>query len=334
MPSLGVRLSRARVPRLDPRAGVGLLTVGLIVAAGFACSRVVPSVGPALWAVAFGMLLAPLARSRPANSAGVRVAATHLLRSGVALLGLSISLGELAEVGLSGIAAAMATVVSTMALTVWLGRRLGVDGGLAILIAAGTAICGASAIIAVNVATRARDEHIGYAVATVTMFGTAAMLLLPWLSGLIGLSEHEAGMWAGASVHEVAQAAAAGAVISGSALKVATLVKLSRVVMLAAVVAAVSARSGDGTSAKPRIPGFVIGFVALVIVRSVVPLPGEVLQAAALTSSVLLAAGLAALGLGMRVSALRGAGSRPLLLGLAASGVAAISALSVLVVLS
>lgn len=316
----------------DPTPGLAL--IGMVVAGAFALNRAVPSASPLLWAMGLGVLAAPFMHGRKPATAGIKLSATHLLRLGVALLGLRVSVGELAVMGLGGVAVAAGTIVSTLFATVWLGRRLGVPDKLALLIGTGSAICGASAIAAMDSVTRAREEHVGYAVATVTLFGTIAMLALPALSGLLGLTGTQGGMWAGGSVHEVAQSTAAGAVISAAALKMATLVKLCRVVLLAPVVAIVGGRAGERSSRSVRVPWFVVAFLVLVGVRSALPLPVGLLQAATVASTLLLASGLAALGLGVRVAALRAAGLRPLLLGLAAWGVAALTALGITLAVS
>jgi uncharacterized integral membrane protein (TIGR00698 family) len=322
---------RAPVVRLAP----GLALVGLLVAAGFALNRAVPSLSPLLWAMGLGVLAAPLARSRAAAAPGIRLSARTLLRTGVALLGVRVSLGELAHIGPSGVLLAAGTVTATLGLTTLLGRRLGVPPSLSLLIATGSGICGASAIAAMDTVARAREEHVGYAVATVTVFGSAAMLALPPVAAALGLSHQEAGLWAGASIHEVAQATAAGAVISAGALKLATLVKLTRVVLLAPAVAAVGAlsRRSGGERGGARVPGFVLAFLALVALRSLVSLPAGLVDAATTVSTVLLAAALAALGLGVSVGALRAAGLRPLALGLAAWMTAAATALALVLVL-
>jgi uncharacterized integral membrane protein (TIGR00698 family) len=315
---------RARVPRPAP----GLAIVALLVACAFACSSIVPAASPLLWAMALGVPAGAWARSRPASAPGVAVAAKHLLRVGVALLGLRISVGDLAEVGLGGVGVAAGTIAVTLPATRWLGRRLRVPADLALLIGTGSAICGASAIAAMDAVVKAREEDVGYAVATVTVFGTAAMLLLPVAAALLGLGDVQAGQWAGASVHEVAQVTAAGAVISTAALKVATLVKLCRVVLLAPTVALVAGRGERPARRGARVPGFVLAFLALVAVRSLLPVPAVALDAGGVVSTVLLAGGPAALGMGVRPRALHGAGARPLLLGLAAWGIAATTALA------
>ncbi len=309
----------------------GLAVVAAVLAAGLLSSRLVACVSPLLWAMGIGILLAPAAQSRPATAPGIRAAATHLLRVGVALLGLRIGLGELADVGPTGVALAVGVVAVTMAATTWLARHMGVDGALGLLIATGSAICGASAIAAMESASGAREEDVGYAVATVTIFGTAAMLLVPLAGPPLGLSHLDTGLWAGASIHEVAQVTGAGAVVSTGALKAATLVKLCRVVLLAPAVAVVGARRSARADRGMPVPGFVVAFLALVGVRSTVALPPAVLDAGATAATVLLAAGLAGLGLGVRPRALRAAGLRPLALGAAAAAISSATALALVV---
>jgi len=202
------------------------------------------------------------------------------------------------------------------------GRWLRLPRDLTLLVAAGSSICGASAIAGMNSVTRADKEHVAYAVATVTLFGTLAMLLVPVVgTDVLGLSAIQTGLWAGASIHEVGQVTAAGAAVSVTALKAATLIKLARVVLLGPTVAFVGAlRPGrtPGTAPRIRVPGFVLAFLVLVAVRSVAPVPDQLVVAATALSTSLLAAGLAALGLQIHVGALRAAGWRPLAVGLAA----------------
>ncbi|HEU4973490.1 MAG TPA: putative sulfate exporter family transporter [Baekduia sp.] len=311
----------------------GLAVVAVLVAAATGVWLVEPALSPVLVALVLGALAGRHVRRHPSTSPGVGLAATTLLRVGVALLGLRVSLGELADVGAGGFALALGTLAVTFTATARLGRRLGVDGDLALLIATGSAICGASAIAAMDTVTRAREEAVGYAVAVVTILGTVAMLLLPLLAPALGLDGVQAGMWSGASIQEVAQATAAGAAVSAVALKAATLVKLCRVVLLGPAVVAVGLRRGTARQARVPVPGFVLAFLALVVVRSVVPVPGAVLDVAAVASTTLLAAALAAMGIRIRLSDVRRAGSRPLALGLAAWLIAAVTALALLLAL-
>lgn len=325
----------ARLPR-SPAPLPGAATVVLLVAAAFALGSLVPAVAPALWAMGLGVAAAPLVRRLPGGAAATRLAARPVLRAGVALLGLRIGLGELVRLGAAGVALDLITVAVTLLVTVRLGRALRVHRDLALLIGTGSAICGASAIAAMASATGADEERAGYAVATVTLFGTLAMVAVPALGlHLLGLSPRVTALWAGASIHEVAQVAGAGAAISATAVSTATLVKLGRVALLAPVVAGVSARRGGaGSGRRFALPGFVVAFLALVVLRNVVPVPTEALHASQTVAGVLLAAGLAGLGLGVHAAALRAAGARPLVLGLASWLTAACVALAVAVALA
>jgi uncharacterized integral membrane protein (TIGR00698 family) len=309
----------------------GLAAVAGLVATSFAIAGVVPGLSPLLWAMGLGLLVAPLVRRVDGTNAGVDFAARSLLRAGVALLGLRIALGDLASLGVSGVVLAAGTLTVTFGFTVWLGRRLGVARGATLLVAAGCSICGAAAIAAMRPVAGAGDGDAGRAVAAVGVLGTLAMLLVPVLGErVLGLGEARTGMWAGASIHEVAQVTAAGAAISVAALKTATLVKLVRVVLLAPAVAV--AGRGARTSAVP-LPPFVLAFLGLVLVRSLVPLPGEVLDGAAIASLVLLAAGMGALGLQIKPRSLVAGGARPLLLAVAATCCALLTGLALIALL-
>jgi uncharacterized integral membrane protein (TIGR00698 family) len=324
---------------VDIRLLPGLALVGALVGAGILLNLAITQISTLIFAMALGVLLAPLAAKAPAAGPGIAFAARPLLRAGVALLGLRISLHAVSSLGASGVVVAVSVVVVTLLLTIALGRVLGVDPSLAILIGTGSAICGASAIAAMQGVARADEDSVGYAIGTVTLFGSVAMLALPYaFVPALGLSDHVGGLWAGASIHEVAQVAAAGAAISPAALKIAALMKLTRVVLLAPTVAIAAwlrggkAESTPGRRALP-VPGFVLAFLALVVVRTVVDVPSIVLRIDNWAVTCLLGGALAALGLRTTLASFRAAGGRPLLLGLGAWLVALFVSLGLLVAL-
>lgn len=274
-------------------------------------------------------------------AAGERVAARHLLRLAIALLGLRLTLDQVTEVGVGGVAVIAAALVATFVFTTWLGARLGVSARLTQLIAAGTSICGASAVIAANTVTRADDEDVAYAVACVSLFGTVAMLTYPMMAAPLRLSGEAFGLWAGASIHEVAQVVAAAFQGGQVAGEHATIAKLTRVVMLAPVVLALgslarrsdAATPNDGArAAPPMIPWFVIGFVAMVVVNSTVTIPPTMLNTVNTLTGFALTMALGALGMAADPRRLWARGWRPAALGLAAS--LFISGFSLILVLS
>jgi uncharacterized integral membrane protein (TIGR00698 family) len=205
-----------------------------------------------------------------------------------------------------------------------LGARLGLSWTHRLLIGCGFSICGAAAVAAVDGVVEADEEETASAVALVVLFGTAMIGVVPLVAAALGLSPAAAGIWAGASVHEVAQVVAAGGAVGGGALAVAVVVKLGRVLLLAPVVAWVSWRRRAALDSAARdahdirrpalLPGFVLGFLALVALRTWVTPPGWVLESASLAQTLLLAAAMFALGCGVRLARLRAAGAAPFLL--------------------
>jgi len=201
---------------------------------------------------------------------------------------------------------------------------LGVEAKLTELIAAGTSICGASAVIATNTVTNAPDEDVAYAVACVTVFGTIAMFGYPLLPALLHLSPRAYGLWTGASIHEIAQVVAAAFQDGKDAGQFGTIAKLSRVMMLAPVVLTLGYLASRGAAhhgrmaARAPLPWFVLGFIALVGLNSVVAIPAAAKAFAIPATTFLLSMALAAMGLETDIAKLKAKGLRPFFLGLAA----------------
>jgi uncharacterized integral membrane protein (TIGR00698 family) len=244
------------------------------------------------------------------------------LRLAIILLGLQLTAAQVVAVGLGGIAIIVATLLATFSFTVGIGRLLGVDRKLTALIAAGTSICGASAVIAANAVTRAPDEDAAYAVACVTVFGSLSMVLYPLLLPVLHFGADAYGLWAGASIHEIAQVVAAAFQGGAEAGHFGTVAKLSRVMMLAPVVLAMgwfAVRRGprgglDAGGASVPVPWFVFGFIAMVGFNSAVAIDPALKTWLVGITTFLLTVALAAMGLGTDVRKLRARGLRPLLL--------------------
>jgi uncharacterized integral membrane protein (TIGR00698 family) len=227
-------------------AAPGLVLTSAIAAAGFGL-RLLPGVGvfsPMILAILIGIAFHNLVGTPALAKPGVTFSLRRVLRFAIVLLGLQLTAAQVVEVGATGVAIIVATLVATFMATTWAGHLLGVDRKLAQLIAAGTSICGASAVIATNTVTDAPDEDVAYAVACVTVFGSIAMFAYPALPGLLHLAPRAYGLWAGSSIHEIAQVVAAAYQDGTQAGDFATIAKLSRVMMLAPVVRARLHRPG------------------------------------------------------------------------------------------
>ena len=305
----------------------GLLLTGAVAGAAFAL-RLLPGVAtfsPLILAILLGMAFHNIVGTPIWAKPGVTFSLRRILRLAIILLGLQLTAAQVVEVGPAGLGIIVATLLATFAFTTWMGRVLGVEPKLAQLIAAGTSICGASAVIATNTVTKAHDEDVAYAVACVTVFGSIAMFVYPLLPGLLHLDPHAFGLWSGASIHEIAQVVAAAFQDGQQAGEFGTIAKLSRVILLAPLViglgliAARRARKSgageSGNSARPPLPWFVLGFVALVGVNSVIVIPHDARAGLVLLTTFLLSVALAAMGLETDIRKVAGKGLRPAVLG-------------------
>ena len=271
-------------------------------------------------AILLGMAIRNTVGVPGALQEGIRFSMRRLLRLAIMLLGFQISMTEISQVGGPGFLIVVATLVGTFLFTLWLGRRLGVDPKVTELIAAGTSICGASAVVATNTVTEGSDEDVAYAIAIITVLGTASILLYPLAAAGLGMSSAAYGLWTGASIHEIAQVIAAAFQGGTVSAHLGAISKLSRVMLLAPVVftlgyLAARRRSADGNRAKVATPWFLVGFLVMIAVNSVGLLSPAWTARLVTANQFLLAVALAAMGLETSISKLRGAGVRPFLLG-------------------
>jgi uncharacterized integral membrane protein (TIGR00698 family) len=328
---------------VDHRLWPGLLITVAGVAGAFAAHRVVGQVGVLTWAVFLGAVAANAGLLPAAAAPGLQLATRRLLRAGVVLLGFSLSLQSIAGLGPAVIGLVVGTLVCTLAVTAWAGLRLGLGRPRSVLVATGFAVCGAAAIAAVQENADAEEEDVAVAIGMVTLCGTVAMIALPLLQRPLGLGDVAFGVWAGASVHEVGQVVAAASPVGAAAVGVAVVVKLTRVLLLAPVVAGVGAwRRRDvrgegrtaGRTAPPVVPLFVLGFLACVLVRSTGALGEGALDVVGAVQTIALAAALFGLGTGVHGrSLLRGSGRVVALAALSTAVVATVSLAGVAAVL-
>ena len=304
----------------------GLLLTSSVAGASFALRELpgVATFSPMILAIAIGIAFHNLIGTPRRAKPGVTFSLRRILRFAIILLGLQLTAEQVVAVGASGIAVIVITLLATFTFTTWFGRLLGIERKLVELIAAGTSICGASAVVATNTVTDAPDEDVAYAVACVTVFGSIAMFTYPMLPGLLHLSPHAFGLWSGSSIHEVAQVVAAAYQDGQQSGDFAAIAKLSRVMMLAPVVIGLGimsrARHGHahGKSKSVPLPWFAFSFVALVGVNSVVTVPPALKTEIVTATTFLLTVALAAMGLETDIRKLLAKGVRPFVLAFAA----------------
>jgi uncharacterized integral membrane protein (TIGR00698 family) len=299
----------------------GLLLTAAIAATALAirAGTGLTALSPLILSIIIGMLLRNSFTLPASVEPGIAFSLKRILRAGIVLLGLQVTVAQILSLGGAALAMVAVTLVATFLAIRLAGRLMGVDRKLTDLIAAGTSVCGASAIIAANTVVRGRQDHVAYAVACVTLFGSLSMLAYPLLAAPLGLDERAYGLWTGATVHEVAQVVAASFQSGEVAGQFGTISKLARVVLLAplVMVLALAVRSGTDGPAKAAapMPWFVLGFIGMMLVNSVIDIPAEISGGMTTLTNFLLAMALGAMGLQANIGKLKAEGWRPLALG-------------------
>ena len=261
-------------------------------------------------------------------ASGVNFSARKLLRIAVGFFGLRVSLQEIAQVGLPGLTVSVLVVVSTLAIGTWAGMKLmKLDRDTALLTAAGSAICGAAAVLAFESTLQSEPHKSAMAVGSVVLFGTLSMFLYPLALhlGWLHLDTLGVGLFFGGTIHEVAQVVGAASNVSPEATHIATIVKMTRVMLLVPVLLVIGMwvnrsrnngqTDGSGTKRKLAIPWFALGFLALVIVNSLHVLPGAATHTLNTLDTFALTMAMTALGIETRIEQIRRAGPRALVTG-------------------
>ncbi|MCU6435144.1 YeiH family protein [Undibacterium sp. Jales W-56] len=268
---------------------------------------------------------------------GIRFSKQHLLRLGIVLYGFRLNFQDLAQVGISGFLTDALVLISTFSLSVFIGVKLfKLDRSTAILIGAGSSICGAAAIMATENVVNAKSEEVSVAISTVVLFGTTATFLYPLLyhwnlsCHLVPAGADFFGVFIGSTIHDVAQVVAVAHAIGEQVERTAIVAKMGRVMMLAPFLIflslAISKKraqeeqfeaAGNSRTQQQAIsvPWFALIFVLMVAINSMLPLSKNALNLIRQIDACLLAMAMVALGLSTDLSAIRSAGAKPLLLG-------------------
>ncbi|MBI3913189.1 MAG: putative sulfate exporter family transporter [Chloroflexi bacterium] len=345
-------------------ASAGLhLVIGVALVARFLHGLIpAPTLSKSISEISIALLLGLYVRNAlgvaPKFEAGIKFALQRVLRFGIILLGLRLSLQDVFAVGVSALLIVVACIAIALTLAAIAGRVFQIPPRLAALIGVGTAICGNSAIVATAPAIGAKEDEVGFAIATITLFGLLAVIFYPLIGQFLTLSDRAFGMWAGMAVNDTSQVVAVGAAYSAASLNIATIVKLTRNTLMAPLIVLMgllfnrNQNAGDKSrstlSLSKLIPWFVLGFIALSLVRTLgiaigvlpqnVDQPGNLQSAAALlkfldeTAKFAILAALASVGLGTNIQTLRGIGLKPFVVGLCVASVLAVVSLSLILI--
>jgi len=272
-----------------------------------------------LFALLLGMAMSFLFED-PKSRPGIEFTGSTILRIGVALLGFRIAFSDVMALGWPSVSMVALGVGSTILFGILFSRLLGMEGRFGGLTGGAVAICGASAALAISAVMpkgKTHEQDTIFTVVGVTTLSTLAMIIYPMISSFFGLSEAEAGVFIGATIHDVAQGVGAGYSISPEAGDLATLTKLMRVALLLPVVLMfiLAFRKSPAEGKKPPLlPPFLAAFVFFVLVNSFVPLPEVATEHLTAFSRVCLITAIAAIGLKSDLKKVMQVGLKPVLL--------------------
>lgn len=342
-----------------PPAIPGLLLVLPVALAARFFQSLIPgsTLNKAISEILIAMLIGLLIRNTiylPASvDAGAKFAMTRVLRLGIILLGLRLSLQDVAATGSAAIVLILVCISFALGFAFIIGRALNIPRRLTALIGIGTAICGNSAIIATAPLIEAKEEEVSFAVAMITLFGLIAVIVYPIVGHAFAFADSVFGLWAGVAVNDTSQVVATATAYSSRALDVATVVKLTRnvllgpvMIMMGVVYARATHHATQKISMRPVIPWFVIAFVGMSLLRTLgiaagifpqgVDAPGDLATSAAWlkfaddASKFAILCALAGIGLSTNVATLRRTGWRPFALALSVALALAVVSLSII----
>jgi len=315
----------------------GLLLSAGIASVAFGLGQWLPLVGGPVFGIVLGVVVRNLVVPPAACQPGIRFAGKQILQWSIVALGLGLSLAQVARTGMDSLAVTLVSVVAAFLAALVLGRLLGIPSKLKLLIGAGTAICGGSAIAAVTPIIKADEHETAFAISTIFLFNLVAVLVFPALGHLMDMSPEGFGLWAGTAINDTSSVVAAGYSYGQAAGDHATIVKLTRatlIIPMCLVLAAIEAwrhkKHGEGDfNLRKVIPWFILWFVVASAVSTAGLIPDAWQPAIRLGAKWLIIVALTAIGLSADLRRMAATGFRPIALGLGVWAAVALSSLAV-----
>lgn len=300
----------------------GIAVTMLVAAPAWYLGTQIPLIGGPVFGMLLG-IIAAICKQPPAwCRAGIQFTGKYFLQLSVILLGFEMNLFHVFAIGSQSLAIMFFTISAAFCAAWIIGRGLNLSGNTAILIGVGTAICGGSAIAATAPAIAAKEREVAYSLSTIFLFNIAAVFIFPFLGHYLKMSDLGFGLWAGTAINDTSSVVAASYSYSEAAGNFATIVKLTRTLMIIPITLVLAIITAKKTAADSEFnlvktfPWFIAGFLAASLVSTSGVFSEELCTALAHTGKFLIIAAMAAIGLSIDLRQMVSNGIRPVLLGL------------------
>ena len=301
-------------------------------------------IGASVIALFIGMIINQIKKPNKLISTGLKFTSKKILKFAIVLLGASLSISTILQVGKMSLAVMVFTLLTCFGGGYFVGKALGLNWKLSNLISAGTGICGGSAIAAVAPVIDADDSDIAYAMSATFLFDMAMIIAFPFMGKALGLTDMAYGLWAGTAVNDTSSVVAAGYAYSEAAGDFATMVKLTRtlsiiptVIVFSLISAHIKAKKNAATNGETKkklnifglLPWFILAFVGVAIINSLGVIPSAVSSTLKNVSKFLMVAALAAIGMNTDFKEMKKSGINPMIHGFIISALVVVVALGV-----
>jgi uncharacterized integral membrane protein (TIGR00698 family) len=301
----------------------GILLISIITVFAKLLGNLFPAIGAVIFALLIGILLRNSHKLNEKYTPGIELVIKKWLKAAIVLLGATLSIGSILEIGSQSIIIILFVVIGGISITLLVGKLLKIDKMLSLLIGVGTSICGATAISVLKGVIHAKESVVAYAISTIFFFNILATFLYPWLGQWLHLSTLQLGIWAGTSIHDTSSVVAVGYLLGDDVGEVATTVKLVRTLFILPLVLAISfimVRKNEGSSSfKGAFPLFVVGFIGMSGLYSTGIISETVSSYFGWTAKLLIVMVMAGIGLEVDWKKVCNLGMKPFAAGLAAS---------------
>jgi len=304
----------------------GIILSGGIAGLAFLISLIIPAdiLGVALIALLLGMLLNPLICKYDFFAPGINWTSKRILRTGIILSGINLSFSQVLKAGKYALILLLFTFATAFGVGYICKNVFKINWKLSSLLSVSTAICGGTAVATLGPTIKAKDRDIAYAMSATFIFDVLTVIIFPWIGRLLGLSDTGYGLWIGTAVNDTSSVVAAGYAFSDAAGSLATIVKLTRTLFIVPIVlifswiyakVETSSQTAEKVNVRKIFPWFILGFLAVVTIRSIGFLPDGTVNGISLLSKFFMSMALAAIGLKTSFKEVSGVGIKPMIAG-------------------